>query len=193
MKRYSLGMILVEMMASVAVASILSIAVVSTFSTNSTVILSHNLKTKSNEEGKEAFDMISRLLRQANTSSIKIRKTGNKTTLDFTLPEGYPIWPNNVAPYTDNAIRIQWLNHTSKNHPNELRIGKARRLSGLNTAVLETLEGHSANMGTRITDFQLQKLANGKYYQLVLASQVKLSGKLSPSETIFKGYVLPRN
>lgn len=193
MKCHSLGMTLVELMASIAVASILSLAVVSTFSANSTVIMAHNLKSKSNEEGKEAFDMMTRLLRQAKQSSITVSSTPNKVTLDFSLPQGYPIWPNNVSPYTDNAVRIQWENHTSKSNPNALQIGKASSISGLNSAILETLVGHSANMETSIADFQVEKLANGKYYQITLASQVKMGGKLSPSQSIFKAYVLPRN
>lgn len=186
-------MTLIEMMVSIAVASILSLAVVTTFSTNSTVIVTHNLKTKANEDGKAAFDMLTRLLRQAKQSSITVTTTKTDITLDFTIPEGYPVWPNNISPYNNNAIRIQWENATSANHPNELRIGKAGSLAGLKSAVLETLVGHAASMETSITDFKMIELAGGKYYELILASQAALGSDTAPSQTIFRGYVLPRN
>ena len=189
----SLGMSFVESMVSIAVASILSLAVVSTFSTSSNVIGSHNLKTKANEEGKAAFDMVSRLLRQSQRSSVKITTTDTSTILDLTIPAGYPIWPNDVSPYSDNAIRIQWENGNTINHPNELRIGKAASLSGLNSAVLETLVGHAASMETSITNFQVKPIAGGKYFELTLASLATLKSDMAPSQTVFQGYVLPRN
>ena len=192
MKKKQLGMTFIESMVSIAVVSILSLAVITTFSTNSSVMMAHSLKTKANEEGKAAFDMISRLVRQTNHASIEIKTTETSTTLDLTLPAGYPIWPNDVSPYTDNAVRIQWENSESGN-ANQIRIGKANSLTGLNSAVLETLVGHSSSMETSIVDFQVKAIADGKYYEVTLASLATLPSDLAPTETVFQGYVLPRN
>ena len=193
MTKKQLGMTFIESMVSIAVASILSLAVITTFSTNSSVMMAHSLKTKANEEGKAAFDMISRLVRQANHASIEINTTENSTTLDLTLPAGYPIWPNDVSPYTDNAVRIQWENSESSGNANQIRIGKANSLTGLNSAVLETLVGHSSSMETSIVDFKVKAIADGKYYEITLASLATLPSDLAPTETVFQGYVLPRN
>jgi len=184
--KHQQGFSLVELMIATTVASILSLAVVSTFASQSTMYLTQSLHTRATEDGRDAYENISRLIQLANASSFSITDNTTDITIDFTLPGGAPIWPNNVLPYTDNAVRIYW-----DNTDQVIKIGKASNLGGLAAAVMTPLTGNNDKLSTRITDLNLVELGGSQYYRLQIASSAG-KGAFTASE-IFDGLILPRN
>lgn len=126
MKYKAAGYSLVELLIALAVASILSIAIVTAYTGQSAVMLKHNLSTLASEDARDTFDLIAMMLRQSSSrididwqGSPITNKNGVVTsfqteaiTIHFELPDREPIWPNTVANdeglYENRYISIEW-------------------------------------------------------------------------------------
>ncbi len=179
------GFTLIEMMISITIASLLSLAVVNTFVSQSSMFTVQAQRNQMASDGFDAHELLSRLLQQAESSSIVITNSGTTRTIDFTVPSGFPIWPNNTSPFTNNAIRLQW--DSTGSNPNQIRIASAENVAGLGVATLATLVGDSNGSNTQISNLALT--LNGGIYQLSLTAR---AGSGGPSTT-FQGSVIPRN
>lgn len=192
----SQGFTLVEMMVSITISSLLSVAIVSSFSTQSVLFLSHSKRMQATEDGREVFEVITRLLQQAHQNSIVItQNTSSDIQIDFTLPSGYPIWPNTISPYDKNAVRIRWTGGavTSANTKtiNQITVANASDIGSLNSSTAMPLAGSADHLNTRISQLALATLGGGTYYKLDLSSEVGRD-KFAIKNT-FSGLVLPRN
>lgn len=185
-RKHVQGFTLIEMMISIVVASLLSIAVVNTFTSQSSMFTTQSQRNRMANDGRDAYEVISRLLRQAEASSIATSISAGSTTIDFTIPAGFPVWPNTTAPYDNNAVRLQWS--SSGNHANRVRIGTASSIAALSSAELATLAGDTSGSNTQIIDLELTKDASNAY-SLALTAR---AGSNGPSST-FQGMVMPRN
>ncbi len=119
----SLGFTLIELMISVTLASLLSLAVVAAYSNQAATFVNQGRSNQATEDGRDAFTVLSGLIRQAISSSLTINQTVAQTTIDFQIPPGFPIWPNTTPPYDRNAIRILWTNTGPS--ANQIRIASA--------------------------------------------------------------------
>ncbi len=185
------GFTLIELMVSVTLASLLSLAVIAAYSSQAATFLNQGRSSQATEDGREAFIVINRLLRQAIRSTMTTTQTATQTTIDFTLPAGFPVWPNTTAPYDRNAVRISWSS-TGAN-ANQIRIASATSLGALGAAPLTTLVGSNTGFNTRITQLSLTSVAPAGL-RLSLTSR---SGATPPGQTAtgtrFEGIIIPRN
>lgn len=180
------GFTLIEMMISIVVASLLSIAVINTFTSQSSMYTNQSQRNRMANDGRDAYEVISRLLRQSESSSIVTATSGTTFTLDFEVPEGFSVWPNTTAPYSNNAIRLQW--DSAGNNANQIRIANASSIGGLGGAALTTLVGNSTGSNTQIINFDVNAGVN-RDFTLNLTAR---AGSNGPSSR-FQGVVMPRN
>ena len=151
-RRNYTGFTLVEALIATLLASIMSISVISIYVNQSASISSESQREASTLEANRAYDIVTRLLRQAQRNAVIIDYTGaalNGNTLEipnddisitFELPDGFNIWPNNTPPFDQNIVQISWDNSSTNQHVVTVRNGTAvatlgipRIIAGANT------------------------------------------------------------
>jgi|GEM_PF-4499007 len=172
------GFSLVELMIAVTLAMALSIAVLYIYSSQIRTFSQTARKEQTSQEARNAFEILSNLVRQADIclsadtnrcpSPLRINSAytlaasnpnaattlalpNDDVQIDFVVPAGFEIWPNNVSPYTNNAIRIQW---SSADKIVYVSAGS----SVSDAATLRTLiplAGGSGNLNTKIINLDL--------------------------------------
>ncbi|MBN4079140.1 prepilin-type N-terminal cleavage/methylation domain-containing protein [Beggiatoa alba] len=152
-RKHTQGFTLVEMMVSIVIASLLSIAVINTFASQSSMFIAQSQRNQMANDGRDAYEVISRLLRQAQLNSIVTVSAGTTFTIDFTIPTGFSVWPNTTAPFTNNAIRLQW--DSAGANPSQVRIANTTSIAGLGGAGLRTLVGDTTGSNTQTTNLIL--------------------------------------
>lgn len=130
MRKNMQGLSLVELMVSITVAMIMSIGVLYLYAGQIRTFSQVARKEHTTQEAQSAFDVLANALRQAEmclvcapqqtmgvtypagvanpNASTTLAVVNDSVQIDFTVPTGYAIWPNNVSPYTNHAIRINW-------------------------------------------------------------------------------------
>lgn len=188
------GFSLVELMISLTVASILSVVVVSAFSSQSHLYMKQARRMQTNDDGRQAFDILSRLIRHAKTDSVVVTDNNTDITIAFSIPRGFPIWPNVSGGFTDNFIFIKWADHNDATNgfiKNQILISKAATNAMPANNTFEALAGSDTGNNTRVTDLNLTKQADNINYRLNLA--VRTAAAINPVVTAFDGIILPRN
>jgi type IV pilus assembly protein PilW len=184
------GLTLIELMIALAISSIVAIGVMKAYVGQTVVIVKQARITQITEDGREAFSVISRLLKQAQQSSITITQPNvNNTTIDFTLPTGLAIWPNNTAPYINNAVRLSWTDQGA--NASKILLATADSIGNLAAAATLSLAGDSSVKNTQVSAFTLTDNNDGSY-SLKLISQIA-NGAQAPLRVSFEGRILPRN
>lgn len=185
------GFTLVEVMVSVTVASILSLAVVSAYSTQAGTYMTQGRSSQAVEDGREVYMVLNHLLRQAESSSIVVTQNAGSTVIDFTVPSGYSIWPNTTAPYDRNAIRIAWSD--SGANANQIMVSSATSVGGLGAAAATALAGSNSGSNTRVIGLTMTALAPAGYTLTVTTRAGVTPPGQTATGTTFDGLVLPRN
>jgi type II secretory pathway pseudopilin PulG len=178
------GHTLVELMISLTLAMLISIAALYIFSGQVRTFFQHARKQQTTNEVQAAFEAVTTLLRQAemclslpcspveqvaisypagvanpngaNTPYI----AGDMIDLDFTVPGSYAIWPNISGAYTDNAMHLSWSQADGK-----LNLGNgadsAAATAMAHSAGAFTIAGSSGKLNTRIINFDVWPLTSG--------------------------------
>lgn len=160
-------------MVSITVSMIISIGALYVYSGQLRTFFQVARKEQTTQEAAAAFEAISSLLRQAEiclscspqqtvaiTYPTGITNPNAATTLqtindsiqvDFTVPSGYSIWPNDSSPYTNNAIRLEW---TAAN--GVLYVSAGASVSDASSSRTRIpLAGHTGNLNTRVVNFDV--------------------------------------
>lgn len=189
-----LGMSMVELMISLTVASILSLAVLASFASQGEIFINQNRRVQSYDDGRMVFDVLTRLLRHAESDSITVTDNGTDLVAQFTLPAGYPIWPNVESGFTQNHIFIKWADHDDAAngfYKDQIRLAKASTASVPASDQFTTLAGSDNGSNTRITDLNINLQADTRNYRLSLNAS---AGNIKKSiVSRFDGLVMPRN
>ncbi len=163
LRKQTAGVTLVEMMIALVIGMLLTIAAMSAYVGQSRVVVHQARKEQASQTDTLTYEVLSRLLRHAETGSISITYSGagaasipntapeitnDSIQVDLTLPAGYAIWPNDVSPYTDSAIRLTWSNSGANAY--QVRIAKASTATGLATATFSTVAGSNTGSNARI-------------------------------------------
>lgn len=180
------GFTMIEMMVAVGLASMVVAGVFSIFSKQVSFSQAETQRSSAANEARLSFDLISGLLRQAESQSIVISypsKSANPNssqnpwqkddgiTVDFTLPTGYPIWPNVTPPYDNNAVRLTWKRET-KEENGVIYYASAYTVAELPSAKLAPLAGGHDDRTPKIVNFDVWPLKiDGKTPQLAIADQ----------------------
>ncbi len=183
------GFTLVEVMVSITIASILSLALISAYSTQAGTYMRQGHNSQATDDGREIYMVLNHLLRQSINSSIAIAQTASTTRIDLQIPQGFPIWPNTTPPYNLNAIRISWSN--TGTNANQIMISSATGIGALGAAPMVALAGSNAGSNTRVTGLTMAPAVPAGY----LLSVTTLSGgaAIGSRGTVFDGMILPRN
>ncbi len=172
------GYTLIEMMVALTIAMVISIATMFLYSGQMRTFYHSARKQQTTEEIQAAFEAVTTLLRQAEmcltcnpAQQISItypagiaNPNGSRTpylandsiSLDFTVPGGYAIWPNDTAPYANNAMHLTWSQAG----------GTLLLSSGANTATAQAasavaIAGSTGKLNTRIVNFDVWPLTVG--------------------------------
>ncbi len=185
------GFTLIELMIALAVSSIVAVGVMKAYVGQSVVIVRQARTTQATEDGREAFTILSRLLKQSVASTISINQPDtSNTTIDFTIPDGFPIWPNETAPYSNSAIRLSWTDTGDDAH--KILLSTATSIANLGAATTANFAGDSTSGNTQISSLTLDDNADGSY-SLTLIAQVENGASSSPLTASFESMILPRN
>lgn len=182
------GHTLIELMVALALAALLMVGTISLFVAQAGVIQKETQRDQAAREAQLAFDILSRLLRQAEADSIQItypaypspngdtiEVDGDAILVDFEVPQGYAIWP---ADGVDNAIRVTWSNDENAVLPHAVRMANTGTLSTLDDADLQTLAGGNLGLTPRVVNLDLWPLSAPGSLQT------------SPDEAPVAGYLL---
>jgi len=188
------GMSMVELMISLTVASLLSLAVLASFASQGEIFVNQSRRTQSYDDGRMVFDVLVRMLRQAESSSISVTDNGSDLVASFTLPAGFPIWPNVDSGYSQNHIFIKWADHDDAGNgflKDRIRLAKSDTSTMPASAQFITLAGNDSGANTRITDLNINLQADARNYRLSLNAS---AGNAKTSiVSNFDGLVMPRN
>ena len=182
------GFTLAEMMVSLVIASIITLILISSYTSQASIFTFQSWRSKSVEEGRSVFLLLHQLIRHAEKDSFSIVENETETTIDFSLPEGQVIWPNLNPPYSDRYIRIQWKKHHNDYHT--LSIANHDHQEELKAVNLTPLIGYPAIDNTDIKQFSLIPTTRG--FILSLASGIGQS-ETYHSKIGFEAHVTPRN
>lgn len=127
------GMTLIELMIGMLMTSILALTAMSLLATNIKVSAQHTGHSAAVADAQQLFRILAEFVKQAeicatcapaktldvtypiagnpNNTGV-LTQNGDGIQIDFLLPAGYKIWPNEVAPYDNQAVRIDWSNIT---------------------------------------------------------------------------------
>lgn len=181
--QHAAGVTLIEMMIALVISMLITIAAMSAYVGQSRVVVHQARKDQASQTDALAYEVLSRLLRHAETGSISITYpagvspnassapeiASDSITVDFTLPSGYAIWPNDVSPYADKAVRLSWSNSGANAY--QVRIAKAATTAGLGTATFSTVAGNNEGSNARIINLDYWPLqSDGRTLQATAGS-----------------------
>ncbi len=188
-RKQTTGVTLVEMMIALVISMLITLAAMSAYVGQSRVVVHQARKEQAIQTDTLAFEVLSRLLRHAETGAglVTISYTGtgvaaapnassgtleianDDITINFTLPASYAIWPNETSPYADRFIRLSWSNSGANAY--QVRIAKASTTTGLATATFSTVAGSNDGSNARIINLDYWPLqSDGRTLQASASS-----------------------
>lgn len=223
MRKNMLGVSLIEMMIAVTIAMIMSIGVLLIYAGQTRTFSQTARKAQTTQEAQSAFEVIAGLVRQAEmcltcitqqtmgitypagvanpNAAGTLQLAGDSVQIDFTVPSGYYIWPNTTAPYTNNAIRIEWSLAT-----NVVQVSAGASVA--DAAAMRTpiaIAGASGNLNTKIINLDVWPMVVGAGevtagalattkptagYRITMTARV---GTADAKTVTYERIILPRN
>ncbi len=172
------GYTLIEMMVSITIAMVISIATIYLFTGQVRTFYHTARKQQTTEEVQAAFEAVTTLLRQAemcltcnpaqqisitypagvvNPNGAKTPYLANDSiSLDFTVPASYAIWPNDAAPYSNNSMHLTWSQANGT-----VLLSSGANAAAAQAAVGVAIAGSSGRLNTRIVNFDVWPLIVG--------------------------------
>jgi type II secretory pathway pseudopilin PulG len=171
MYNHQKGMSLTELMIALTISMILSIGVLYIYAGQVRTFFQVARKEHTTLEAQSAFEVVAGLVRQAEMCLIvgpacptlkgiaitypagvanpnaSVQLTNDSIQIDFSVPSGYSIWPNNTPPYTNNAMRVSWSVAT-----NIVQLS-AGATAGAGSVL--DIAGASGNLNTKIVNLDL--------------------------------------
>lgn len=174
-RKHSKGFSLVELMVASTLATLMSLGVLSIYVNQEGNLSSEISRDTTVQEAQRAFDVVSRLLRQAEQASISVpigqfndkdtpEIANDETIVDFTLPAGQRIWPN-LNGNANNAVRLSWSNKNSSTQPYQIQIGNTDTLANLGGANMNVLAGSNNGEQAQVINLDFWPLADQQTLQ----------------------------
>ena len=191
------GFTLIEMMVTLAVGSMIAIGVLAAFTGQADAIRQETARDSTTKEIDTAFNTVADLLRHAQASSVVLSygASGQRNpvdailkrvtpyvaddalTVDFMLPADLSIWPNDVAPFANRAVRLTWTNQIGSAERDTLLIGTATTIAGLAGTTMMRLSGSAVEGSPHIINFDLWPLTD-KFVPATTATALAATGYL---------------
>ncbi len=198
---YHSGFSLVELMIALVVGLLISAIAISSFLGHARVLYQQLSYNQATEDVSETFAVLSRLVMQAQRSTVSVTSSATATTIDLALPELYMVWPNiddtTASPYDKNWVRIAWTNTGS--NANQITIANSSSSGGLGTASVTTFAGAAAGNNTRFTGMTLAEdnSTDPSTYVFSLSGKAWARDMVDGDDTAkgvtIEGRILPRN
>lgn len=121
------GFTLTELMVGLALGVIVALASGAMLSSNAKLIIQQDNLASAEEDAQVVYKILSEFLLQAEVCTAcpqfdiaypagvtnpnpagKLAQKNDAVTVSGVLPAGYKIWPNNISPYSNNAVRFAW-------------------------------------------------------------------------------------
>jgi prepilin-type N-terminal cleavage/methylation domain-containing protein len=198
------GFSLVELMIALAVGLLISAAAISAFLGHTGAVYQQMGYNQASEDVGEAYAVLSRLITQAHQDTLDVATTEvddviTSTTIDLELPEGFSVWPNTTAPYSNNWVRIAWA--STGDGAGTITIASASDSGDLAAAPSETLAGSADTARfntTRITSLILEsdELLPEMYIFSISGKSFardRVDGDDDSKGVSIEGRILPRN
>jgi len=207
---------MMELMVGITISSLLTIAVVTVFASQTAVFTKQSSRNQAAEDAWDAYALLSNLIKHANINSFDLnydsgeRNTGDPVPIevaddefnvDFTLPVGMGVWPNNAVPFDQNQIRITWSNTGAAKY----KVMISTSPDGMNYSQPILVSGGEDRGISAVVNLDLWPLdADGQPqaaagdvalsgYQMVLSTRAGYkSGDSDPVFTV-TGMIVPRN
>ncbi len=216
------GFTITEFMITLVVASLLSIGIVSAFTSQSMMYIGQVKHDQATQGSRDSFDALYRLIQQAIRTSVTVSNFGpgcivnasqannpeeiasDSIEIKLTLPAGVSIWPNVDAAtsFIDTAVRIQWTTTGSNN--NVIRVSSGPNFANPNQTI--DLIGSTDSRFNQIANLDLVPLdASGAAisncsaqeitgYNLVVTNKRAGAGANNKVALVtYQGILMPRN
>lgn len=178
------GFTLTELMVSLVVGSLVSLAAVTAFSTQSALVSQQTLRMQAAADGQEAYEILSGVLRHSGGLVCDV-DNATERRFDVALPANMRIWPNTADPFPNNFVRLRW----DKTN-NQIGFTAAPSLDCNDGTIATTpLLGSTNGYDTRISDFDITDNLDGS---LRLELKVQ-AGTIATTSTLYSNILLPRN
>ena len=187
-KRHIEGFTLVEAMVATLLASLMSISVISIYINQTVSIAAETQREASTLEANQAYELVTRLLRQAPRNALVINYAnpvlnGNaleiandNIDITFELPSGFNSWPNNnpntVPPFNQNIVRISWDNSGANQFL--ITVTNANTVANL-PPVGQAIAGNNTGDDARIINFDVWPMQD-QFIPAVAVNDPAISG-----------------
>lgn len=174
MNKFSRGHTVVELMVALLLASIVSIGALALYVNQTGMIKSETQRDTAAMENHRAFEKLAQLLRHAEVNSLNIsfnqgglneiytiQKENDDISIQFSIPKGFPIWPNDQAPYDKNKILIRWSNHDGDDNNFSIRLANAETVDILPN-LLKPIAGGGSTQDPKIINLDFWPLSGNQ-------------------------------
>lgn len=165
------GFTLLELMVAIALSTFIVALVLTVYFKQHNFVTHESQRQATVYEARLAYTLLDRLLKQAESNSLSVSypqsgtlngadvpQVDNDTVVvEFTLPAGYPIWPNDTAPFTQNAVRLSWTNAPGESQ-HVVSYAVAADITALGSAVPFPLFADAGRFSPRIINLDLWPL-----------------------------------
>ena len=223
MKQAMQGVGMIEILVGIVISSLLTIAVITVYMSQNLMFKQQSSRNYAAADTWDVYGLISGILRHAQINSFNINygATGglnpddpveielldddlsvknDEITVLFSVPTGMNIWPNDVAPFNRNVMRMTWTNNGADSYRIEIATDDG---GGFSDPII--LAGGNQGGNTRIINFDVWPMnAQGERqaavtdppiggYQIVVSTRAAMqNGNSDPVFTV-SGIILPRN
>ena len=219
LRKSMLGVGLIEIMIGVVISSLLTIAVVTVYVSQNAMFKHQSSRNFAAADTWDVFSLIGGVIRHSQINSFTIdygvgdlnpddeielldggEVINDQITITFSVPNGMRVWPNDVAPFDRNVVRLTWQNFGGNS--SQIRI-ETNDGAGFNTPVV--IAGGNVGGNSRIINFDLWPLdAEGVRqalvtavpvggYQMTISTRAGLRSDESDPVFTVSGVVVPRN
>lgn len=222
LKNSSRGVGMVEIMVGVTISSLLTIAVITVYLSQNVMFNQQSSRNYASSDAWDVYAVVSNMIRHAQINSFTINYgeggrndespaeiellntdgdvTNDEITIDFSVPAGMSVWPNNVSPFNNNIFSLTWQNFGGDSYEIQITTDDG---SGPSDPIL--LAGGNTGGNTKIINFDLWPLdEDGNLranitdtptggYRLVISTRSSMKAGSSDPVFTVSGVIVPRN
>lgn len=222
MKKAMQGVGMIEILVGIVISSLLTIAVITVYMSQNVMFKQQSSRNFAAADTWDVYSLVAGIMRHAQINGFDIdygvgelnsddpfeielldddfAVQNDEITINFSVPTGMSIWPNDVAPFDRNIMRMTWRNNGTDSFRIEIATDNG---AGFSDPVI--LAGGNEGGNTRIINFDVWPMsAQGQRqpnvdsppiggYQVVISTRAAMqNGNSDPVFTV-SGIVLPRN
>ncbi len=222
LRKFSCGVGMVEILIGITISSLLTIAVVTVYLSQNVMFNQQSSRNQAASNAWDVYALVTGLVRHSQVDSFDINYgsggrnpdgpeniellgpsdevVNDEITVTFSLPVGMKVWPNDVAPFDKNVVRLTWKSFGDDRYKIQVELNDG---SGFGAPIL--IAGGTDGSNTRIINFDMWPLdstgalqanltdsPDGGFRVLISTRASMAVGESDPVFTV-SGSVLPKN